>query len=140
MSNYFLPLRALPLLRNMSLRRVAHNDFDSAMEQFGINALSFRFIQLCKDYPGPIKRMLKDFRNSWQQREVYNIKKMWPVIDIKTAYTLYSLAMLLDPPMQLPDSGRTRQLILNGPKCSPWTSVIPLKHQKAFSHTDIRAF
>ena len=137
---YFLPLNAITMLRNMSLRRVAYNDFDSAMAQFGINALSFRVIQLCKDYPNYIKHMLKDFRNSWQLREIYNIKKKYPASDMKMAYAVYTLSTLLHPPLRLPDSNEARQTILNGPKCSPWTAVLPLKYQKAFAHVDIGIF
>ena len=134
---YFMPISAIPLLRNMSLRRVDHNDFDSAMTQFGINALSFRVIQLCKDYPVYLKHMLKDFRNSWQYREMYNIKKKYQTMDMKTAYTLYTLSTLLHPPLKMPYSDKERRVILNGPKCSPWTSVLPLKFQKAFQHVDV---
>lgn len=116
------------------------NDFESALDSFGASALLFRTIQLCRDCPKPLRRLLIDFRQNWQWLELERIRKSGPDITMRTAYTMYVLCSLLDPPEEMPfDSGKAGSALdalAQSPLCSPWTAVIPLDGVGAFGTDD----
>jgi hypothetical protein len=119
---------------------VIPNDFESALDSFGASALLFRTIQLCRDCPKPLRRLLIDFRQNWQWLELERIRKSGPDITMRTAYTMYVLCSLLDPPEEMPfDSGKAGSALdalAQSPLCSPWTAVIPLDGVGAFGTDD----
>lgn len=57
----------------MSRAQLNECDFQSALNEFGINALLFRITRLCKDYPAAFRNQLLDFRANWQMREVSQV-------------------------------------------------------------------
>jgi translation initiation factor 2 beta subunit (eIF-2beta)/eIF-5 len=105
------------------------NDFEDALQHFGINALLSRAIQLSSP---ELRPLLKDFRQSWQLLEIERIRAKTPGLTMLSAHTIYTLCQLLDPPNDLPGEKHLDAEILAGPLCSPWTSVIALRHLGAF--------
>ena len=130
---YFLPMYAMRMIRARSLYRTEYNDFDSNLREFGATALMFRSIQLCKHYPKDLKDELKDFRRVWQWKEIENVQRARPELDIRSSHTLYSLCTLMNVPAQLPNNQEDMQALLaRSSTCSPWTSLLALKKLKAF--------
>jgi hypothetical protein len=102
-------------------------DFQSALGKFGINALLFRIIRLCQDYPNSFRRQLLDFRVDWQWLEIERIQLSSKGLDALAAYRLYHLSCLLNSPNRLPaDKEAVDAVFLNTDFCSPWTSVLAL--------------
>lgn len=105
------------------------NDFEGALEMFGINALLGRAIQLC---PEEMLGVLKDFRRSWQMLEVDRVRAKTPGLTMMSAHALYTLCNLLDPPEILPTDKQELTTVLGGDVCSAWTAVLALRHVGAF--------
>ena len=53
---------------------------------------------------------------------------------MRTAYALYVLCSLLDPPDELPvaDKARAEAILYDSEYCSPWTAVLALSSIGAF--------
>jgi hypothetical protein len=105
------------------------NDFEGALEMFGINALLGRAIQLA---PPEIRGLLEDFRRSWQMLEVDRIRAKTPGLTMMSAHALYTLCNLLEPPEVLPQDKQELATVLAGEVCSSWTAVLALRHLGAF--------
>ena len=80
-----------------------------------------------------MRPLLKDFRESWQWLELDRIRTHTPALDMRSARILYILCCLLDPPDYIPKDKLEVEVILQGPCCSPWTSVLALQLVKAFT-------
>jgi hypothetical protein len=107
--------------------QMVSTDFQSALGKFGINALLFRIIRLCQDYPNSFRRQLLDFRVNWQWLEIERIQLSSKGLDALAAYRLYHLSCLLNSPNRLPaDKEAVDAVFLNTDFCSPWTSVLAL--------------
>ncbi len=106
-------------------------DFESALRVFGASALLFRSIQLC---PRELQLQLKDFREQRQWREIDNARRTTPGLDMRTAFGLYVLCSLLDPPDVLPvgDKAQSEAILFDSDYCSPWTAVLALSGIGAF--------
>ena len=130
---YFLPTYAMRMIRARSMHRTEYNDLDSNLREFGATALMFRTIQLCKHYPKALKNELKDFRRVWQWKEIENVVRSKPELDLRSAHTMYALCTLITVPARLPGTQEELQALLNrSPTCSPWASLLALKKLKAF--------
>ena len=70
------------------------DDFDSALGQFGVNALLFRTLQLCAGYPNELRSQLRDFRTSLQWREIDSVRERAGKIERRAAHTIYVLCTL----------------------------------------------
>ena len=119
--------------------QATRNDFQSAVGKFGINALLFRLIDLCQGYPAAFLSQLKDFRSSWLWREIERVRLAHPGYEIKSAFRLYYLCSLLNPPN---DDGTflkevEDQVFAIREYCSPWTSVMSLEAIGAFRYQAI---
>lgn len=71
------------------------DDFDSALQQFGINALFFRTMQLCGGYPKYLRNQLADFRTTMQWQEIDNVRRGAGGMDKRAAHATYTLCTLL---------------------------------------------
>lgn len=133
---YFLPLPAMRELKARSGRQVLDHDFQSALNSFGASALLFRTTQLCADCPQAFRTQLEDFRRNWQWLELDRIRKSGQNLTMRSAYTLYVLCCMLEPPDTMPfDSGKPGSAIedlARADMCSPWASVLPLDSVGAF--------
>lgn len=107
------------------------NDFESALETFGIDALIFRSIQLCPTVMQPI---LKDFRTSWRWLEIDRLRRSTG-LTMRNASGVHILCRLLDPPVHLPPDKDTAERVIRGPKCSPWSAVLALRELGAFTES-----
>lgn len=117
---------------------MTRNDFQSALDRFGINAMLCRLMDLCKGYPPAFMRQLEDFRTSWQWREIERIRLGHPGYTAKAAYRLYFLCNMLDAPYG--DDGGDLDIVEIADKtsfCSPWASVMPLDAVGAFRYQAI---
>ena len=114
--------------------QVRDNDFESALETFGIDALLFRSMQLCPESMSPV---FKDFRVSWRWLEIDRIRRKTPGLTMRTAQGLYLLCKLLNPPVDLPQEKGLADRLLNGPRCSPWTAVLALRELGAFTDASV---
>jgi hypothetical protein len=118
--------------------QVTRNDFQSALDRFGINAMLCRLMDLCEGYPAAFMRQLEDFRTSWQWREIERIRLGHPGYTAKAAYRLYFLCNMLDAPYD--DDGGDLDIFEIVDKtsfCSPWVSVMPLDAVGAFRYQAI---
>jgi hypothetical protein len=113
--------------------QVLEDDFQSALDCFGADALLFRTIDLCKDCPIAFRRQLEDFRRNWQWLEMQNIRRSNKEFTMRSAYTHYMLCrMLVSPDSLTSDVSKSLESLRRGDLCSPWTSVIPLDSMGAF--------
>ena len=128
---YFVhPSKLRSLIRASS--RCGKLNFDDALRNVGVVALTAHVLELCDGYPDDVREQLRDFRHHWRLREVGNIAFNNPGVDPRTAGIWHDLAHTLDPPREIPeDKGRLRSL-LRGPKSSPWVAVAALRHMRAF--------
>jgi hypothetical protein len=117
--------------------QATRNDFQSAVGKFGINALLFRLIDLCEGYPDEFLRQLKDFRASWQWREIERVRLAHPGIQIKAAFRLYYLCSLLFPPEEDGDPFKDEAVFAQDQFCSPWNAVMSLDAIGAFRYQAI---
>ena len=96
-------------------------------------------MDLCKGYPREFLSQLKDFRSSWQWREVERVRVANPGCDARAAFRLYLLCSLLFPPND--DSPLLKELedvmFENREYCSPWTSVMSLSAIGAFRYQTV---
>jgi hypothetical protein len=56
--------------------QLTETDFQTALGEFGINALLFRIVRLCMDYPREFRDQVLDFRVNWQRREVAQVPSL----------------------------------------------------------------
>ena len=109
------------------------------MGKFGINALLFRLIDLCQGYPQEFLGQLKDFRASWQWREIERVRLSHPGFETKSAFRMYYLCSLLNPPND--DRPMIKELedavFSIREYCSPWTAVLSLDAIGAFQYQSI---
>ncbi len=115
--------------------QVVANDFDSALQVFGITALLSRIIQLStgSGCPKDFLDQLLSFRSSWQWIEIRRIRAKNPDLDMRSAYNLYVLCSLLSSPNELPTGKAGVEAVLSGPSCSPWAAVISREAMGAFT-------
>ena len=66
--------------------QTVRNDFQSAVGKFGISALLFRLVDLCDDSSPAFLRELRDFRASWQRREIERVRLANPGYEYKSAF------------------------------------------------------
>lgn len=87
---------------------------------------------------------LKDFRSSWQWREIERVRLAHPGFEAMGAFRLYLLCTLLFPPDDADDPTMTLKEITdhvfiaeNREYCSPWAAVMSLKAIGAFRYQAI---
>lgn len=131
-SLFFVHPRRLRLLKDLS-RRNSHADFDGALACFGVRALTYRMLDLCRLYPSDILDMLHDFIKHWTWREIGNVQTHHAWIDARSASVWYDLARLVVRPDSLPMDRLELGKAKKGPKCSPWASVPTLRKMGAFT-------
>lgn len=109
------------------------------MGKFGISALLFRLIDLCKGYPPEFLSQLKDFRACWQWREIERVRLAHPGYSAKSAFRVYYLCSLLHPPVEVGPLIKELQDVVFEIReyCSPWTSVMSLHAIGAFRYQAI---
>jgi len=119
--------------------QATRNDFQSAVGKFGISALLFRLIDLCEGYPADFLRQLKDFRASWQWREIERVRLGHPGLEAKAAYRLYFMCSLLFPPADNADPFKDDDttFMVQDEFCSPWNAVMSLQAIGAFRYQAI---
>lgn len=117
-----------------SRAQATRNDFQSAVGKFGINALLFRLIDLCEGYPPEFLGQLKDFRASWQWREIERVRLANPGLDVRAAFRLYYLCSLLFPPDESLLKEFQDAVFETREYCSPWNSVMSLDAIGAFRY------
>ncbi len=109
------------------------NDFQSGLNQFGVNALLFRITQLCLTYPSEFKSLLIDFRLNMQRLEVERIRTSNRGLQGRAAYNLYYMCTIQNPPMELPASEEEQdEVFAMQDFCSHWASVVALDRNGAF--------
>ena len=108
-------------------------DFDGALACFGVRALPYRMLDLCRLYPPDILDMLHDFIKHWTWREIGNVQTHHAWIDARSASVWYDLARLVVRPDSLPMDRLELGKAKKGPKCSPWASVPTLRKMGAFT-------
>ena len=118
--------------------QATRNDFQSAVGKFGINALLFRLIDLCEGYPVAFLRQLKDFRASWQWREIERVRLGHPGLETKAAFRLYFMCSLLFAPDDAdPFKDDDAAFMAQDEFCSPWNAVMSLNAIGAFRYQAI---
>ena len=65
-----------PRLTLFFFGQLTETDFQTALGEFGINALLFRIVRLCMDYPREFRDQVLDFRVNWQRREVAQVPSL----------------------------------------------------------------
>jgi len=136
-SLYFVHPRRLRALIDLS-REFPHADFDGALARFGVRALTYRMLDLCRRYPEDVLDMLRDFITHWTWREVGNIQTHNAWIDARTASVWYDLAHLVVRPDEIPMDRAKLLKVKQGAKCSPWASVLSLRKMGAFTERGAR--
>lgn len=124
---WFCTLTAIIFLM---MRQGNEHDFEAALETFGVTALMSRSIQLS---PEVMRPMLKDFCRNWQRLEIDRIRTKGDGLSMTSAYTLYTMCNLLDPPDEIPDDKAVAAGVLAGPVCSPWVAALSLAYLGAFT-------
>lgn len=116
--------------------QIRENDFESALETYGVDALLFRVMRLCHQ---SIRYFLVSFRNSWRAHEIDRVrrKNQERGLTLRSAAILVGLCRLLDPPIVLPADKSVLDITLRGLKCCPWTSVLALRELGAFTDDDL---
>ena len=132
--SYFLAYGDIPKLQKLSLKGVVGN-FDSYLARFGIDAMFHRVLELSRDIPDDLMRLMLAFVAAMRKKEVDNVvENGWVPLSIPAIYA-YRMAKLLDPPSQSFGALTTREelvTICKGKQCSPWTAVMTLRKMGAF--------
>ena len=111
-------------------RQIKENDFDTALELFGIDALLHRVSRLCVDEMKPV---LRDFRVSWNMIEVDRMRRKNGWSSLRQAKLVMTLCRLLEPPTSIPEQKGGLEELMRAPQCSPWTSVLAMRDLGAFT-------
>lgn len=130
---YFPRPSIIPHLRQLSTDRCTYRNFDTYLRVFGVTALLSRSIQLCRSYPEDLKAQLKDWKRSWQQMEIQNVRrKQKNKVDFFHAHAQYAFCTLLQPPAGFPQNRTDITKAMCGPNCCPWACVLSLHAVGAF--------
>lgn len=109
--------------------QIRENDFDSAMETVGIDALLYRVMRLCDEEMRPV---LRDFKTSVNLAEIDRVRRKKGWTSLRFANTVMALCRLLSPPDVMPFQKSDLDALVRASKCSCWTSVLALRELGAF--------
>jgi hypothetical protein len=110
--------------------QIRPQDFESALETFGIRALLERVIRISHNEMQP---MLKSFRRSWSLLEIDRVRIKSPGLTMRSASVLVALCHALYPPNEYPQDKLSMDALTHGPRCSVWASVLALRELGAFT-------
>ena len=110
--------------------QIKENDFESALQTFGVQALLYRVMRVCNRIMLPL---LTNFRRSWQLLEIDRVRRKNPGLTMGSASALVGFCRLLDPPEEFPNEKGVAEVLLRGPRCSVWNSVLALRELGAFT-------
>lgn len=95
----------------------------------GIDALLYRVMRLCDEEMRPV---LKDFQTSLNMVEVDRVRRKNGWVSLRFANLVMAMCRLLSPPVSMPQHKADLDALLRAPRCSCWTSVLPLRSLGAF--------